>query len=48
MTEQMDILRLKVEGWVRQSDHRIITKVTKGEEVCGRYFTTLCIHASKF
>jgi len=34
MTEQMNIIRLKVEGQVRHSDNRIITKVTKGEEGC--------------
>jgi hypothetical protein len=36
MTKQMDIIILKVEGWVRHSDLRIITEVTKGEEGCGR------------
>ena len=33
MTEQMDIIRLKVEGQVRHSDHRIIKKVTKEKKV---------------
>ena len=33
MTEQMDIIRLKVEGKVKHSDHRIITKVTKEKRV---------------
>ena len=36
MTKQTGIIRLKVEGRVRRSDHRIITKVTKGKEDCGR------------
>jgi hypothetical protein len=36
MTEQMNIIKLKVEGQVSHSERTIITKVTEGEEACAR------------